>query len=266
VRRRWLIVAAVGLGAFALHFAYVRALGAEARGGEAVAVLVTTERVGRGALIAEAALATREIPAAYVGGRAVPAARAAEVIGLPATVDVEAQEVLQWTDVAARAGDAEQRDLARLVGSGERAMTIPVDAALAMGGLLKPGHRVDILGTFARDRSLKADRVTVTLLQNVTVLATGDSVAGAEDGAAGAAPARYATVTLSVGLEEAELLSYASREGRLSLVLRGYQDLRVVSDVPEKGIDDVWEADRRNALQGAARGGNGKPIERLKAR
>jgi pilus assembly protein CpaB len=266
VKRRWLVVSIVGLAAFGLNLAYVQAIAAEARGGRPTAVLVTTERVGRGAQLTEATLASREIPEAYISARAVPAARVAEVVGLPVTVDVEAQDVLQWTDVAAREGEARARDLAQLVGSGERAMTIPVDAALSMGGLLKPGHRVDILGTFAREKSIKADKVTVTLLQNVTVLATGDSV-GAPEGAA--ATSRYQTVTLSVGLEEAELLSYASREGRLSLVLRGYQDLRVVSDVPEKGIDDVWEADRRNALQSGARdgaGGGTKAIERLKAR
>jgi Flp pilus assembly protein CpaB len=123
---------------------------------------------------------------------------------------------------------------------------------------------VDILGTFARDKGLKADRVTVTLLQNVTVLATGGSVGAGSGGEQKPASPRFATVTLSVGLEEAELLSYASKHGSLSLVLRGYQDLRVVADVPEKGIDDVWEAERRNALQGHERGG-GQQIERLKS-
>ena len=73
------------------------------------------------------------------------------------------------------------------------------------------------------------------------------------------------TLRESGGFEESELLAFASTLGSLSLVLRGYQDLEVVRDVPEKGMDDVWEAERRNALQ--ERPGNGsKPIERLKVR
>jgi pilus assembly protein CpaB len=251
MKRRWLIVFGVGLAAFGLHFAYVKALEAETWGGKRVAVLVTTSRLARGTAIAEETLASREIPEAYAGNRAVPASRAKEILGLKVTVDVDAQEVVQWTDVAERE-EEDARDLAALVAPGERAMTIPVDASLSMGGLLKPGHRVDILGTFSKSKDLKSEKVTVTLLQNVTVLATGKRFGGGEAENT-TASARYATVTLSVGLEEAELLSYSSKTGTLSLVLRGYRDLRVVGDVPEKGMDDVWEAEKRNKLQSSER-------------
>lgn len=261
MRRKWLVAAGAGVAAFGLHFAYVTALEAEAHGGKRVAVLVATERLPRGTALAERALATREMPEAYLGARAVPASRAAEILGLEVTVDVDAQEIVQWTDVAAREGP-DSRDLAELVAPGERALTIPVDASLSMGGLLRPGHRVDILGTFSKSAHLKADRVTVTLLQNVTVLATGRRF-GDGGGEEPAGNGRFATVTLSVGLEEAELLSYASKTGTLSLVLRGYRDLRVVGDVPEKGIDDVWDAERRNVLQAKERGSSQR-IERIR--
>jgi pilus assembly protein CpaB len=263
MRRRWLVVSGVALCAFGLHFAYVRALAAETRGGKSVAVIVATERLSRGAALEEKSLASREVPEEYAGGRAVPASRVKEILGLRLSVEVGAQEIVQWTDVAAREG-AEGRDLAELVASGERAMTIPVDGSLSMGGLLKPGHRVDILGTFAKSRDSRSEKVTATLLQNVTVLATGDRfVAGDASGGRGGGASRFSTVTLSVGLEEAELLSYASKTGTLSLVLRGYRDLRVVDGVPEKGLDDVWEADKRNRLQNAPRGA-AKQIERIR--
>jgi len=251
MKRRWLVVLVVAIAAFGLHFAYVKALEAETLGGKRVAVLVATSRFARGTKLVEEALASREIPEAYAGGRAVPASRAKEILGLKVTVDVDAQEVVQWTDVAARE-EEETRDLAALVAPGERAMTIPVDASLSMGGLLKPGHRVDILGTFSKSRDLKSERVTVTLLQNVTVLATGKRFGGG-DAETESSSARYATVTLSVGLEEAELLSYSSKTGTLSLVLRGYRDLMIVGDVPEKGMEDVWEAEKRNRLQSSER-------------
>jgi pilus assembly protein CpaB len=147
-----------------------------------------------------------------------------------------------------------------------RAITIPVDGALSMGGLLRPGHRVDILGTFSRGAKWSAaERATVTLLQNVLVLATGRDLRGeAEEG--GERGRRFRTVTLSVGLEESELLSLASIQGQLSLVLRGRQDLTAMRDVPEKGMADIWEAERRNALQEKPRRTAHPGIERLRAR
>ena len=131
--------------------------------------------------------------------------------------------------------------------------------------MLRPGHRVDILGTFSRD-GRRGDRITATLLQNVLLLATGQDLGkGQEPGKETEGQGRFGTVTLSVGLEEAQLLSLAATQGILSLVLRGYQDLTVLRDVPEKEMADVWEADRRNALN-ARSADQAVPIERLQPR
>ena len=55
---------------------------------------------------------------------------------------------------------------------------VPVDLSGSLAGMLRPGDHVDILGTFARGQG--TDWATVTLLQNVLVLATGDLRGGAE--------------------------------------------------------------------------------------
>ncbi|MDD5306914.1 MAG: Flp pilus assembly protein CpaB [Deltaproteobacteria bacterium] len=263
--RKWIAALALGAAAGGLHFAYVRSLAAEVRGGEIVEVLVAARDVGKGRTLDEKATAGRRVPEAWVEGRAVRMTRAKEVLGLPLAVDLSAGDAVQWSDFAERPSPG-AGDLARLVPSGNRALAIPVNAALSMGGLLRPGHRVDILGTFARGGDRRGDKTTVTLLQNVVVLATGQDVgAGDKGNAASAGAARYGTVTLSVSLEQAELLSFASTQGSLSLVLRGYQDLEVVEDVPEKGQTDVWEAERRTSLQ-RAKGARAPAIERLKVR
>jgi pilus assembly protein CpaB len=256
--RRWLAVLGLGLAAGTLHFLYLRSLAAEARGGAPVTVLVAAAPIRAGEPVDEARLGTREVPAGFVDARAVPAERLPDVLGLELAVELEPGVVLAWTDFTERA-DPSAEDLARLVGPGERAMAIPVDGSLSLGGMLRPGHRVDILGTFQRGER-RGERVTVTLLQNVTVLATGRAVRGAGV----AEEARYRTVTLSVGMEESQLLAFATTQGSLSLVLRGQQDLEIVRDVPEKGMDDVWEAERRSALQERSRRPGG--IERLQAR
>ncbi|MFO8072084.1 MAG: Flp pilus assembly protein CpaB [Polyangia bacterium] len=256
--RGWIAALALGLVAGGLHLAYLRALAAEERGGEPVEVLVAAADVSRGEVLAERRVAVQSIPAAFADGRAVPADRVEDVLGLETSIEIEAGQRILWSDFAERP-DPKQSDLARLIEPGQRAMAIPVDSSLSMSGMLRPGHRVDILGTFSKQG--RDEKVTVTLLQNVTVLATGSKLRGAEDGQEGRR--RYDTATLSVGMEEAELLAFAADHGTLSLVLRGYQDLEVVRDVPEKGQADVWEAERRNALQTRARKAE---IERLAPR
>ena len=263
MKKKWIAALVFGLVAGALHFSFLREVEAKARGGEEIEVLVTTAGVEAGETVEEATVAARSIPGAFVDERVVTAERSDEIMGLPLAVNLEQGQMIQLTDFVERPS-TQANDLAELIGPGQRAMAISVDSSLSMGGLLKPGHRVDILGTFSKGKDLRSDKVTVTLLQNVTVLATGRDLSGSnaqEDEKL----SRYSTVSLSVGLEESELLAFASSLGSLSLVLRGYQDLEVVRDVPEKGMDDVWEAERRNALQ--ERPGNGaKPIERLKVR
>lgn len=254
---RWIVALVIGVGAGALHFTYVRSLEAEVRGGQEVEVLVAKERIAVGEPLARGMVATRRMPQAFVDDRDVTASGLSEVEGLTLAVTLQPGHALQWSDFEERPDPAVE-DLSALVEPGQRGMAIPVDSSLSMGGMLRPGHRVDVLGTFAKGKtSLRTDKVTVTLLQNVTVLATGKDL--------GAGSGRYSTVTMSVALEEAELLAFASKQGTLSLVLRGDQDLTVVKDVPEKGMEDVWEAERRNALQQVPRAQK-RAIERLRAR
>ena len=261
MNKRLIVALACGLAAGVAHFFFLRSVEADASGGEPVEVLAAATEIEKGEAATEERMGVTSIPRRLYDGRAVPASRAAEVAGLAVGVKVERGQRLHWSDFQAR-DDGGGRDLASLIGPGQRAMTIPVDSSLAMGGMLQPGHRVDIIGTFSKGRDLRKDKVTVTLLQNVTVLATGDETAGDEGDDGGA---RFTTATLSVGLEESELLAFAASTGRLALVLRGFQDLEIMRDVPEKGMNDVWEAERRNSLQKKGRGAPAA-IERLKAR
>ena len=259
--RKAVIALALGLLAGVLHFGYVSRIKRNAEGGEKIEVLVTQRKVAAGTKLNPKSLATRFVPASYVDHGVLRGNEVKEVMDLPTAVDLEPGQMVEWSDFVKRP-DPLEHDLARFVESGQRAMTIPVDGTLSMGGMLKPGHRVDILGTFARSGQ-RQNRVTVTLLQNVLVLATGKALgASREDNVA-----RFSTATLSVGLEEAELLSLAAIEGSVSLVLRGRQDLSVVQDVPEKTMTDIWVAERRNAIKANAENRiSSMAIERLKAR
>jgi pilus assembly protein CpaB len=196
--KKWLIAAVLGLAAGGLHLTYVRGLENETRGGEMIEVLALNAKKNAGQKIEKKDLATRNVPSAYVDSRVIKADQQKEISGLVAAVDLSAGSMIQWSDFASRL-DPQADDLAEMVESGKRAITIPVDKALSMGGMLRPGHRVDILGTFSKAGGVVSkDRITVTLLQNVLVIATGSDVsAGDKDSGGG----RFTTVTLSVGIE-----------------------------------------------------------------
>ena len=89
---------------------------------------------------------------------------------------------------------------------------------------------------------------TVTLLQNVLVLAVGGRTAGAED-REGMGFGSSDLVTVSVTPEQAQLLALARRTGRLDLALRAPDDIAVTEGIPETTAEDLLRAERRVRLQ-----------------
>lgn len=101
---------------------------------------------------------------------------------------------------------------------GMRALTIGVNEVVGVGGFVKPGDTVDILGTF-EDRSGN-EAYTKTVLQDVEVLAIEQDMEVKDD-----TTAKVATnVTLSLSLQDAERLTLAEETGRLRLALRPMLD------------------------------------------
>jgi pilus assembly protein CpaB len=86
---------------------------------------------------------------------------------------------------------------------------------------VRPNDHVDVIGSFRENDGNQLK--TITLLQNVVVLATGRITANTtyipdED-------KKYQTVTLLVLPEEAEILTLAQELGALTLLLRNPDDL-----------------------------------------
>jgi pilus assembly protein CpaB len=104
---------------------------------------------------------------------------------------------------------------------GYRAMTIPVTNPLTVAGFATPGSLVDVLfRTFPNSRS-ELQETTVTLLENVEVLALGlNQVPGTNT-----AGRSQNTVTLAVTPHQANALKVVEKRGELSLVLRAPDDV-----------------------------------------
>jgi pilus assembly protein CpaB len=161
-----------------------------------------------------------------------------DIIGKQLDVTVEKGEILKWYQIKTeKSGRGE--GLAAIIskpreGRYYRAVSIAVDTTSSVTNLVKPGHYVDIVGTF-RFPEMKADKsldtLTLTILQCVHVLATGTQMANSMGPDAKGATRSYSTVTLEVTPKEAEMLIFASQKGRLTLTLRNYEDSTIIKEL-----------------------------------
>ncbi|MCB9745495.1 MAG: Flp pilus assembly protein CpaB [Alphaproteobacteria bacterium] len=120
-----------------------------------------------------------------------------------------------------------------IITPGTRAVTVKVDRAPGVGGLLEPGFYVDVIVTIKPEKnSLQAEWVTETILQQVRVLAVGTAVgepdSRLEEGDAAARSRRDLLVTLEVDPEEAEKVAMATNRGKLHLTLRAIDDYELI--------------------------------------
>ena len=171
-------------------------------------------------------------------------------LGTPLAVKVKEGSMILASDFSV---SEVSRDLSSKIPLGERALSMPVDAVTGVSGLMRPGDRVDILATFpistkneliptTEDGGGEVGYVTMTLLQDVTLLATGQQISevssGADEAEKKRAQSNYNTVTLSVSVDEAELITIAQTRGKFMLLLRNRDDVDV-AEVTKRTLKEV---------------------------
>jgi pilus assembly protein CpaB len=186
-----------------------------------------------GEILTEEMIAIREIPADFVEARHILASEAGKAIGVRVSMGLRANDSITWTDLAGTG--IERRDLSGLVPSGMRALTIAVERGSTLGGLLRPGDRIDLLLTAAQDTQ---EEKTVPLLQNLLVIAVGNDLGG--PGQPGAMKSR--DITLSVTATQAQAITQARSLGPLTVVLRNPDDIVVVKDMPATSSRDLHQS------------------------
>jgi pilus assembly protein CpaB len=242
------LLVAVGLALIAMLalWLYSRSLQEEVAGGQKVTILVAGEDILAGSRLAKANLAVRDVPEAYVHQSSIRKGEENQIIGRPVAEKISQGQPLLWSDFELQKS-ATARRLSAAVQKGQRALTMPVDMSGSVAGMLRPGDHVDILGTFARAQQ---DYATVTILQNVLVLATGEIRGSGENEeqttpSGGTGPRTFNNITVSVDPEEAELLVFAMQRGPVNVALRSQDDVATFDDVPEKNFGDIFEQKRR---------------------
>jgi pilus assembly protein CpaB len=255
-RKKLLLAAAiVGLFAGFLIFLYGKQIEQER---DAVTanphdVIIASQPIPAGTALTEDLIATRSVPEQFLPANPLLATELHIYLGQPVSGDIAPETMLLTSDFSVR---EVSRTLAGRIPVGERALTLPVDAVSGIAGLLRPGDRVDIMSTFPVStedhlipEAMGGDSmgyVTMSLLQNVTLLAVGQEIS--EVGSARHQHQRggYANVTISVTPDEVELLIIAQTRGRLQLALRHREDLNTVTVRPRHLREELERLDLVN--------------------
>lgn len=127
--------------------------------------------------------------------------------------------------------------LAATIPPGMRAAAVKVNDVVGVAGFATPGMRVDVLidGNPPGDaRSAQGPRVK-TLLQNIQVLSAGTDIQRDDEGK----PKQVQVVNLLVDPQQAEVLSLASSEAHIQLVLRNPLDVEH-TEPPGTGVAELF--------------------------
>jgi pilus assembly protein CpaB len=255
MRNKGRLIAAIAAGIFAVVLTSMYIGSREASllsQSEPQSVIVATADIPGNTVIEAGMFEAREVPSAFAQPRVV--GRSEDVQGRVASVPIAAGTQI----LATMLGDEAEGALAYEVPSGQRAVSIGAADVLGVGGLVRPGNRVDILGTFEFGRPTGisqagtityADERTETrlLMQDVRVLAVDQQFRRR-----GAAPRPVPTVTeddgevltpieedreiqhvtVLVSLRQAQELVLAQEIGQLTLTLRSNLDAGRVENLP----------------------------------
>ncbi|MDQ6664523.1 MAG: Flp pilus assembly protein CpaB [Acidobacteriota bacterium] len=181
---------------------------------------------------AKTLLATHELPVGMLikdvdvqfadWGGAIPSqgfSKPEEVIGRGVVATIYQGEPVMQNRLAAKGAGA---GLAATIPMGMRAVAVRVNEVVGLAGFVVPGMRVDVLveGTPPGGAQSLSGNLSKTILQNIQVLSAGQKIEKNNDGR----PESVGVVNLLVTPEQAEVMSLASNETRIQLVLRNPLD------------------------------------------
>jgi pilus assembly protein CpaB len=236
-----LLVLAVifGLLAFVLTYQQIEAEKRRISGDSETAILIqVTRNMVEGETLTEKDVARYTVKRrreAMANSREIPWSQLYKVVNHKLDTSINRGQILQTTDLKF---GSRRNGFSGIVQDGWRAVSIPVDPVSSVNNLIQPNDNVDVIGTFRfpdvrGDSAL--DTVTLTILQDVKVLAVGNrwQTALAESGPAGS----YGTVTLQLMPDEVEMLIFASQKGKITLSLRNFEDTRISRDIEKRSVN-----------------------------
>jgi pilus assembly protein CpaB len=243
------IALALGLLAGIIAWSAIKKKEADVRRGwNLVPVVVASQDIPEGSTITYEMIRQRNVPEQFVTASVVRPDSAAYVVGQKVVVPLQEGDPILWsqfetTKAAERLSSKVQKKL--------RAITLDARPTSSVGGWIRPNDHVDVIGTF-RDPQTD-ENVAVTLLQNITILATGKITGTTNVNLIPENQREYSTITLMVIPEEAEILTLATELGSLSMSLRNEDDVDVIEERGRATISTLLSGERTRVLEAKRR-------------
>ena len=167
-----------------------------------------------------------------------------DAIGRGVTSQIYENEPILDTRLAAKGAGA---GLAATIPPGMRAVAVRVNDIVGVAGFVVPGSKVDLLisGTPPMGNGGLGDQ-NKTLMQNVEVLSAGQNITKDAEGK----PVNVGVLNMLVTPEQAEVLSLASNETRIQLILRNPLDTK---ETDTKGTTVAYLYANKNGMPPAGK-------------
>ena len=187
-----------------------------------------------GTVLTQADLGVMKVSGTLPKG-AIPEQQRLSLVGRGVITEIAQGEPILDSHLAAAGSGG---GLAATIPEGMRACAIKVDDVVGVSGFVTPGMRVDVLASGIPPGSTgQSGTVTTTLLQNMEVLSAGVNIQKDAEGK----PVQVQVVNLLVTPEQAQILSLASSQLRIQLVLRNPLDTKV-EPVPTTATPSLFGA------------------------
>jgi pilus assembly protein CpaB len=180
-----------------------------------VQIVLATRDIEVGTVLKEEDVKLSEWPGAVPTGAAM---KTQDIVGRGVITPIFAKEPVIESRIAPKGAGG---GLAAMIPPGMRAVPVRVNEVVGVAGFVVPGMRVDVLISGNRPNGdATLGTITRTLLQNLEVLSAGTDFKKDPEGK----PVQVQVINLLVTPEQAELLSLASAQTQIQLVLRNPLD------------------------------------------
>jgi len=206
-------------------------------------ILVANTDLAEGTVVTGDMVVSRQIPERFITSSNIGAGDVNVIRNQRILVNVQAGDPLLWSQfsVAKSVEKLSSKVLKRM-----RAFTLKVDDVSSVGGWIRPNDRVDIIGLFKDPQSQES--MSMTLMQNVMVLATGTITGTTNVIFVGDKERRYSEVSLMILPEDVEQLALAQELGGLVLSLRNEEDAEMLSENRRTTIRTLTDTGIRESL------------------
>jgi len=241
------LIIALGLGLMAALLAYKTMQRAEEKvkeGWTLMPVVVSNRDIVEGTVLDYDMVAKHQMPEQFMTPSIVSPKQFEKVIGQKLMVPLQRGDLILWSHFRSE-GTFER--LSNIVRKAGRAISIGISGAEAVAGWVRPNDHIDILGTFEDPKT--ESLVTVTLMQNVIVLATGSITGSTNMSIMKDNQKKYNDITVMLLPEEAEIIILASQLGSLYLSLRNPEDIGGEEERARATIQTLLTGERVKALK-----------------